>query len=107
MDLQQIADQAIALGHQGFDTVNSLQGIVIAVIAAAVMRRYSHIIGMSLLATIAHEIVTIARGAVGGGSVTLPDITNPDVLKLIAVRFVGYLVVISLIYLVRRVVMRS
>lgn len=107
MDLQQIADQAIALGHQGFDTINSLQGIVIAVIAAAIMRRYSHIIGMALLATIAHEIVTIARGAVGGGSVTLPDIMNPEVLKLIAIRFVGYLVVISLIYLVRRVVMRS
>jgi hypothetical protein len=71
------------------------------------MRRYSHIIGISIIATIAHEIVTIARGAIGGGSIALPDFTNMDVLKLIAVRFVGYLVVISIIYMIRRVVMRS
>jgi len=30
-----------------------------------------------------------------------------EVLKLIAVRFVGYLVAISLIYLIRRVLLRS
>lgn len=107
MQLPGIVNEAVALAHQGFDTVNSIQGIIIAVIAAAVMRRYSHIIGMAIIATIAHELVTIARGALGGGSIVLPDFTNTEVLKVIAIRFVGYFVVISVLYMIRRVLMRS
>jgi hypothetical protein len=102
-----LANQAVTLAHQGFNTVDSVQGIVIAVVAAAVMRRYSQIIGMAIVATIIHEIVTIARVAIAGGAIHLPDVTNMEVLKLIAVRFVGYFVVISLVYMVRRLVMRS
>lgn len=107
MQLPEIVNEAVALGRQGFDTVNSVQGIIIAVIAAALMRSYGQIIGWAVGATIIHEIVTAARHAIAGGGVVLPDFTNMEVLKLIAVRFVGYLVAISLIYLVRRVLMRA
>lgn len=95
------------MGHQGFNTIYSVQGVVIAVIAAAMMRRYSHIIGVAIGATIIHEIVTIVRGVIAGGAVQFPDITNVEVLKLVAMRFVGYFVVISVIYLVRRILMRA
>ena len=107
MQLNEIVNEAIALGHQGFGTVDSIQGIIIAVIAAALMRRYGQIVFYAVAATIIHEAVNIGRGMMGGGSIVLPDFTNMEVLKLIAVRFVGYLVVVSLVYLVRRVVMRS
>tara|TARA_R110002110_G_scaffold46353_6_gene140173 strand:+ start:1244 stop:1561 length:318 start_codon:yes stop_codon:yes gene_type:complete len=105
--MEDIVNQAVALGHQGFDTIYSVQGVVIAVIAAALMRRYSHIIGVAIGATIIHEIVTIARGVIAGGAVQLPDVTNIEVLKLLAMRFVGYFVAISIVYLVRRILMRS
>jgi hypothetical protein len=107
MQLPEIVNEAVALGRQGFDNVSSVQGIVIAVIAAALMRTYGQIIGWALGATIIHEIVTIARHAIGHEGVVIPDFTNMEVLKLIAVRFVGYLVAISLIYLIRRVLLRN
>ena len=107
MQLNEIVNEVIALGHQGFSTVDSVQGIIIAVIAAALMRRYGQIVFYAVAATIIHEAVNIGRGMMGGGSMVLPDFTNMEVLKLIVVRFVGYLVAISLIYLVRRVIMRS
>lgn len=105
--MDDIVNQAVAMGHQGFNTIYSVQGVVIAVIAAAMMRRYSHIIGVAIGATIIHEIVTIVRGVIAGGAVQFPDITNVEVLKLVAMRFVGYFVVISVIYLVRRILMRA
>ena len=71
------------------------------------MRRYGQIIFFAVIATVIHEVINIGRGTMAGGAIALPDFTNMEVLKLIAVRFVGYLVVISLVYLVRRVVMRS
>ncbi|MFZ3034085.1 MAG: hypothetical protein WA138_08735 [Parvibaculum sp.] len=107
MQLNEIVNEVIALGHQGFGTVDSLQGIIIAVIAAALMSRYGQIVFYAVAATIIHEVVNVGRGMMGGGSITIPDFTNMEVLKLIAVRFVGYLIVISLVYLVRRIVMRS
>lgn len=107
MQLADIVNEAIALGHQGFSTIDSIQGIVIAIIAAALMRRYGQIIFFAVAATIIHEIVTIGRGAMGGGTIALPDFTDMEALKLMAVRFVGYLIAISLVYLVRRVLMRS
>jgi len=107
MQLAEIVNEAVALGRQGFDTVSSVQGIIIAVIAAALMRRYGQIIGWAIGATIIHEVVTIARHAIAHEGVVIPDLTNMAVLKLIAIRFVGYLVAISLIYLVRRILMRA
>jgi hypothetical protein len=107
MQLNEIVNEVIALGHQGFGTVDSVQGIIIAVIAAALMRRYGQIVFYAIVATIIHEVVNIGRGTMAGGTLALPDFTNMEVLKLIGIRFVGYLVAISLIYVVRRVVMRS
>lgn len=107
MQLNEIVNEIIALGHQGFGSVDSVQGIIIAVIAAALMRRYGQIIFYAIVATIIHEVVNIGRGTMAGGALTLPDFTNMEVLKLMGIRFVGYLVAISLIYIVRRVIMRS
>mgnify|MGYP000076593474 CR=1 FL=1 len=107
MQLNEIVNDVIALGHQGFSTIDSIQGIIIAVIAAALMRRYGQIIFYAVVATIVHEAVTIGRGVMAGGNVVLPDVTNMAVLELIGIRFVGYLSAISLVYAVRRIVMRS
>ena len=107
MQLNEIVNEIIALWHQGFGTVDSVQGIIIAVIAAALMRRYGQIIFYAIVATIIHEVVNIGRGTMAGGALALPDFTNMEVLKLMGIRFVGYLVAISLVYIVRRVIMRS
>jgi len=107
MQLNDIIHEVVALGHRGFGTVDSVQGIIIAVVAAAVMVRYGQVVFYAAVATIIHEVVNIGRGAMAGGGIALPDFSNMEVLKLMGVRFVGYLIAISLIYFVRRIIMRS
>ena len=108
MELHDLVNQGLDLARQGFSTIDSVQGIVIAVIAAALMRRASHLIGTAIAATIIHEIVSIVRHAVAdGGAIHLPDFTNPEVWKLMAVRFAGYLVAICVIYIIRRTLIRN
>ncbi len=99
-------NQAIALFQQGFDTVNSIQGLIIALIAAFLMRRFGQIIAWTLAATIIHEVVSGGRRHLAGDTSPLPNLTDVDGdLKLIGIRFLGYLVAITVLYIVRRLVM--
>ncbi|HMM14202.1 MAG TPA: hypothetical protein PKA57_06195 [Parvibaculum sp.] len=100
-------NQGLALARQGFDTVNSVQGIVIAVIAAGLMRNYGRVIGWAIGATVVHEAVNIVRHILAHDANPVPNFADMEVLKLIAVRFVGYFVAISIIYFVRRLFFRS
>jgi hypothetical protein len=105
--LTEYLNQGIALAGQGFDTVNSVQGLVIAVIAAGLMRSYGQVIGWAIGATIVHEAVNIVRHVLAHDPSPIPNFTDIEVLKLMAIRFVGYLVAISVIYFVRRLFFRS
>ncbi len=101
-----ILAQAIALFQQGFDTVNSIQGLVIALIAAFLMRYFRQLIAWAFAATIAHEIVTGVRRYLAGDPSILPNLTDIDGdLKLIGIRFLGYLIAIAILYIVRRMLM--
>ncbi|MAN60779.1 MAG: hypothetical protein CMI60_02415 [Parvibaculum sp.] len=104
--MNDILNQAIALFQQGFDTVNSIQGLIIALIAAFLMRRFGQIIAWTFAATIIHEVVSGGRRYLAGDASPLPNLTDVDGdLKLIGIRFLGYLVAITVLYIVRRIVM--
>lgn len=100
-------NKALMLFQQGFDTVNSIQGLVIALIATFLMRSFQQVLAWSLAATILHELVNIIRRFIADSPNPLPNLTdvNGD-LKLIGIRFVGYLVVITILYAVRRLFLR-
>ena len=104
--MNDILNQAISLFQQGFDTVNSIQGLIIALIAAFLMRRFGQIIALALAATIIHEVVSGVRRYLAGDASPLPNLTDIDGdLKLIGIRFLGYLIAIAILYIVRRIVM--
>jgi hypothetical protein len=105
--LTEYLNEALALASRGFDTINSVQGIVIAVIAAGLMRSYGQIIGWAIGATVVHEAANIVRLILAHDPNPIPNFADMEVLKLIAIRFVGYLVAISLVYLVRRLFFRN
>ncbi|GMV62509.1 MAG: hypothetical protein AMXMBFR74_16770 [Parvibaculum sp.] len=107
MDFSNYLNEALAWARMGFDTVNSIQGLVIALIAAVLMSRYNRILVYSLGATVVHELVNVGRNFYAGAANPLPDYLDLDVLKLVAIRFVGYLIAISLVYLVRRLFFRG
>lgn len=107
MEFSNYLNEALAWARMGFDTVNSIQGLVIALIAAVLMSRYNRIFVYSLGATAVHELVNVGRNFYAGAANPLPDYLDLEVLKLVAIRFVGYLIAISLIYLVRRLFFRG
>ncbi len=107
MEFSNYLNEALAWARMGFDTVNSIQGLVIALIAAVLMSRYNRIFVYSLGATVVHELVNVGRNFYAGAANPLPDYLDLEVLKLVAIRFVGYLIAISLIYLVRRLFFRG
>lgn len=101
-----ILTQALALFQQGFDTVNSIQGLIIALIAAFMMRQFRQLIVWTITATILHEVVTGVRRYLAGDASPLPNLTDIDGdLKLIGIRFLGYLIAIAILYIVRRMLM--
>ena len=101
-----ILAQAIALFQQGFDTINSIQGLIIALIVAFLMRQFRQLIVWSIAATVIHEVVTGVRRYMSGDASPLPDLTDLDGdLKLIGIRFLGYLIAIAILYIVRRMLM--
>jgi len=100
--VQDVLNNTLAWAQQGFDNVNSIQGLIIALIAAILMPRYKRILVFAIGATLVHEAINIGRRVLADAPNPLPDYLDPDVLKLVAVRFIGYLIAISLIYLVRR-----
>lgn len=100
--------QALSLFQQGFDTVNSIQGLIIAALAAYLMKRYNQILVWTLVATIAHEAVNVGRRIMGDAPNPLPNLADVDGdLKLIGIRFLGYLIAITILYIVKRIVLRG
>lgn len=100
-------NECIAWVNRAFDTLNSVQGIIIAVVAAALMRGYSQIIGWTIAATVMHEVVSLTWRFLSAGNLVIPDYSDQNVLKLVAIRFVGYFVAISFFYLLRRLFLRG
>lgn len=107
MEITEYLNQALDWARMGFDTVNSIQGLVIALIAAILMSQYKRILVFAVGATVVHELVNIGRNFYAGAANPLPDYLDMEVLKLVAIRFIGYLIAISLIYLVRRLFFRG
>ncbi|HAC60384.1 hypothetical protein [Parvibaculum sp.] len=107
MEFQEYLNEALAWARMGFDTVNSIQGLIIALIAAILMSRYNRVVVYAVGATLVHELVNIGRNFYAGAANPLPDYLDVEVLKLVAIRFIGYLIAISLIYLVRRLFFRG
>lgn len=98
---------ALALFQQGFDTVNSIQGLVIALGAAFLMRNASQVLAWSLISTVLHEIINTVRLISAGAPNPLPNLADVDGdLKLIGIRYVGYMLAIIILFALRRLFLR-
>ena len=100
--------QGMALLSEGFDATNAILGLVLAVLAAWTMRSISQIILISLFTTAIHEMINTGRAIFTGVPDPLPDIFNVEGdLKLIGIRFAGYMATITILYLLKRMVFRG
>ena len=97
--------KTLDLFRQGFGLVDAGEAVLISLVVAFAMRAYRHLVGWAAIATLLHEIANIGWRVLAGAANPLPDLGGGD-LKLIGIRFAGYLIVISLFYLIRRRVLR-
>ena len=95
--------------ENSFNAVNLLQAIIISFIAALLMSRYASVVFFSVLAIVIDQFVTIAfetetfwsDNSVGG---VLEDLTSSFMAldaTIVILRFIAYLVLITIIYALR------
>lgn len=89
--------------REGFSSVNAVQGLIIALIAAILASAWSRIWAVALGATVVHLIAdalipVIARHA----AFRLPPLMDLPYWRTAAALFVGYLIVISVLMFIKR-----
>ncbi len=92
---------ALGLAQGGFDGVNQIMGLLIALIAAILMASWKRLWAMALGSTVAHILIDVIRPALDGGEIRLPEVlTLPFWITVLAL-FLGYCVVIAIFFLIK------
>ena len=92
-----------SLTQSGFDGVNQVVGLLIAVIAALVMPAWSRLWATALGAALMHHIIDAVRPMLDGGQFALPPILTLGFWILTLALFLGYAVVIAVFFLIKTV----
>jgi hypothetical protein len=101
-------DQAVAYVREGFDTVNQLTGLLIALVLTIFMGSWKQWLPFALLGAIVHIAINqFGPVLTGGGELRLPDITSETFWTQALVLFLGYLIVIGIFFLVKRLIFRG
>lgn len=92
----------------GFAHVNVLQGLLIAIVAAFLMFRWSSVFVVAVGATVMHVVFDVMLPVLANGAAfTLPPLVDGDYWRYLLTLYVGYLVVISIFYVVKRVLLNA
>lgn len=99
--------EAYELLRQGFTGVNQVQGLLIGIIAALLMKEWKRLWFMAAAAAVIHVIITAMVPVLDGGPFRLPDlVAMPFWLTLIAL-FLGYVVVIAVFFFIKKSVLKA
>lgn len=91
----------------GFATVNQVQGLIIALVAAMLIPSWHRWPIFALAAAIVHVAVdTLLPVLASGAPFRLPDIVHFDFWRYVLTLIAGYFVVIGVLLLLRRVILR-
>jgi hypothetical protein len=97
----------VALADSGFDGVNQVTGLIIALIAALMMGSWRSLAGTAVGAVLVDRLVMMLRPALDGGSIALPDIMTLGFWMTALALFLGYAIVIAIFYLLKTILTGS
>ncbi len=104
--MNQLASDTLVYMQNGFARVNALQGLLIAIGAAFVLQRWAGVFVVALAATFIHIIVDIMLPVLASSAAfKLPQLVDADYWQYVLTLYVGYLVVITAFYAVKRVLL--
>ena len=90
----------------GFYHVNGVQGLLIAAVLAYMMPAWRRLPVTALIAVIANVALTVMIPVLANGAAfKLPPVVEVDYWKYLASLFAGYLIVISIFFLVKSLVL--
>jgi hypothetical protein len=89
--------------HEGFNNVNAVEGLVIALVAAIVAPAWDRIWAVALGATLVHLIADVIIPVVARhAAFRLPPLLDFAYMRTAASLYVGYLIVIAVLMLIKR-----
>lgn len=90
----------------GFAQVNVVQGLLIAIIAAFMLYRWSGVFAVAIGAVVVHVLVDALLPVLNSsGEFRLPPVVDGEYWKYLLALYLGYIVVISVFFLVKRVLL--
>ncbi|MDO9078738.1 MAG: hypothetical protein Q7U72_14990 [Brevundimonas sp.] len=89
------------LAQGGFDTVNQVTGLVIAVIAALMMPAWSRLWATSLGAALVFILVGLVRPMLDGGAFVMPALLTLNFWMTVLALFLGFAVVIAVMFFIK------
>ncbi len=102
-----ILNDALALAREGFDQVNAVQGLIIALVAALILPSWRRLPMVVVGAALVHVVVdTLLPVLSGGAALRLPEFLELSFWRYVATLLVGYLVVIAVFALIKRLVLK-
>ena len=92
------------LAQGGFDGVNQVTGLLIAIIAALLMPAWSRLWATALGAALIHVAIGVLRPVLDGGAFVLPDLLSVGFWMALLALFLGYAIVIAVFFLIKSLV---
>ena len=105
--LQQFIAAANDYLQTGFYMVIALQGLLIAAVATAMLAKWGRIFFIALGATLVHAIFDVMIPVLGRNApIKLPPLVDVEYWRYLLALYIGYLIVISVFYVIKRVLLR-
>ena len=105
---QELWNSLTAYAQTGFHEINALQGLLIAIIAAIFLHRWAGVFAVAVGATIVHLVLDVMLPVLANNAAfRLPEIIDGNYWRYALTLYVGYLIVISVFYIIKRVVLRG
>lgn len=93
-----------ALAQAGFDGVNQVVGLIIALVAALMMPAWRALWATAAGATVVHLIVQVLRPVLDGAAFALPPIMTLGFWMTALALFLGFAVVIAVFFLIKSLI---
>jgi len=90
------------LTQAGFDGVNQVMGLLIAVIAALIMPAWNRLWATALGAALVDRAIVAIRPVLDGGDFALPPLLTLGFWIVVLALFLGYAVVIAVFFFIKR-----
>jgi hypothetical protein len=101
-------EQVLSFAREGFAEVNAVLGLLVALVSVLLMRGWVRLPLIAAGAVVAHLVLgTLAPVIAEVGGFALPSVLEPHFWHDVGLLFVGYLIVIGILYAIKRVVVKS